>query len=969
MPTNTKENGFETIIVNYLRDRHGYAQRHSDDFNKELALDCDMLEAFLTESQPEKVAACACFASPLAKQKFFKRLTDELDKRGVTDVLRNGFRYINVVFDMSYPVAHELSVEGKRLFALNRFEVIRQLHFSPLNPELSIDVVLFINGMPIVTMELKNQWTKQDYTKAIAQYKKDRDPKVPLLHHKRCAVHLAIDDNECWMCTKLDGKNSRFLPFNKGNNGGKGNPVNPNGLRTAYVWEEVLAPEVLMTIISHYAQVIKKGSGEMAIWPRYHQFDCVRALLADTKSSKIGKRYLIKHSAGSGKSNTITWLAFQLVTLFQNGVPLLDSVVVVTDSVNLDKQIRDNITAFNRIKGLIAWADHSGSLRDSLKAGKKIIITTLHKFPYIIDEIGGELRAKQFAVIIDEAHSSQSGAMAADMSRTLAGLGISEDDDFEEKMEKLMKGRRLPDNVNYYAFTATPKNKTLTMFGTKQSAPDGRVESVPFHEYTMKQAIEEGFIHDVLRNYTCYQSFYNIVKATGDDPEYAKSEAQKKLRAYVERQPETIRAKAAIIVEHFCTRVSQKIGGKARAMVVASSIVKAIDYYYAIRQLLIERHSPYKVLIAFSGDKEYNGSVVTEEGINGFPQSQTPAMMKEAQNRILVVANKYQTGYDEPLLHTMYVDKQLSGVKAVQTLSRLNRTMPDKKDTFVLDFYNEDGIIKQAFQEAYKGIKLTDDPDPNRLNDLLMTAESGNFYGWTDVEEFNRLYWGGADREDIDPMLDRISDFFKQLDVEVQVKCKSAMKAFCRAYTFFAAVLPFSSAEWEQTYHFFLFLLPKLPKLQRVDDDDEIVENVEFDKYRIVKGNEHNIYLADDDAELDPVTAGVGAVAEDEKEYLSKIIDDFNTRFGTDWVNADKVKHQFKELTEKASQNISVRNAILNSDRQTAHLQFCQTMMLMMAQMMKEDTELPGRYMDNTEFRNSFNAAAFADVFERVMNA
>lgn len=614
MPTNTSEKQLETILVSYLCDRHGYEQGVSEDYNKDYALDTERVKRFLLSTQKTKVENTGCFANPVTERKFFTELSKQLAHRGVTDVLRKGFRYLEL-FDMYYPLPSELNPTAQEMYAKNIFCVTRQLFYSKENQN-SIDVMVSLNGLPLMTLELKNHYTGQTVDHAVKQYQTDRDPHDPLLAPKRCAVHFAVDDDDIKMCTWLSGRSSWFLPFNKGVNGGAGNPVNPNGVKTAYLWEDILEKKSLSDIIENYAQVVKKKDEKTGIekqsvvWPRYHQLDCVRKLLYETKAHGVGQRFLIQHSAGSGKSNSITWLAYQLVGLLDGTQALLDSVIVVTDRVNLDNQIKNNIIAFKRLQNLVAWADSAETLLDHLSSGKKIIITIVHKFPYILEAIGGELKHKRFGIIIDEAHSSQNGSLSAKMNIALSGNGGDDEMDLEDRLNAIIEGRKMVKNANYYAFTATPKNKTLQMFGIPFQQPEGETGHRPFHEYTMKQAIEEEFIMDVLAHYTTYTSLYKVVKAIEDDPMFDKKEAQKKLRAFVEGQPETIQQKAGIIVEHFHTQVIDKgkIGGQARAMVVTSSILRAIEFYYEIKRLLELRHSPYKAIVAFSGSKTYAGS-------------------------------------------------------------------------------------------------------------------------------------------------------------------------------------------------------------------------------------------------------------------------------------------------------------------------------------------------------------------------
>lgn len=1006
MPTNTSEKQLETILVSYLRDQHGYEEGVSADYNKNYALDPERVKRFLLSTQKQKVENTACFASEVSERKFFTELAKQLANRGVTDVLRKGFRFISELFDMYYPLPSELNPTAQELYKKNIFTVTRQLFYSKENTN-SIDVMVSLNGLPVMTLELKNHYTGQTVENAVKQYQTDRDPRDPLLAPKRCAVHFAVDDDNIKMCTWLCGKDSWFLPFNKGVNGGAGNPINPNGVRTSYLWEDILKKESLSDIIENYAQVVVKKVREKdrttgrhkevtktsVVWPRYHQLDCVRSLLRQTKEQGVGQRFLIQHSAGSGKSNSITWLAYQLVGLLDGTQPLIDSVIVVTDRVNLDGQIRDNIIAFKRLSNIVAHAESADELRQHLESGKKIIITIVHKFPYILDAVGSELKHKRFSIIIDEAHSSQNGSLSAKMNIALSGnaprqakvvtghfayepyeepssmvaeQGVEEQLEYEDIINQVIEGRKMVRNANYYAFTATPKNKTLQMFGTPFQQPDGETGHRPFHEYTMKQAIEEGFIMDVLKNYTTYNSYYRLVKSIEDDPEFDVKQANKKLRAFVEGQPETIQQKSAVIVEHFHTQVigKGKIGGQARAMVVTSSIMRAIQFYFEISRLLEERNSPYKAIVAFSGSKEVDGRQVTEADINGFPSSEIEDNMENDPYRILVVADKFQTGYDQPLLHTMYVDKILTDVKAVQTLSRLNRCHPKKRDTFVLDFVNDAESIEEAFQRYYKTTILSRETDPNRLNDLIAVIEEANIYTENDVELLNEKYWSSAPREEIDPIINQSVDRFNVLDGDTQVRCKSSIKSFLRSYPFIAAVMPFRSVEWEKLNTYYMLLVHKLPILRGEDFTEGLLQAVDFDQYRLVKGEELQIELQNDDAEIEPIPVGQPrGAAEPELVRLSDIIDEFN---GINWLNRDRVREQIDELPSRLEADEAFVNAVQNSNRETALQQFNRSMMMIAVRMLNENTEFTRNYLDNPEFQNFINQRVFNSVYDNI---
>ena len=971
MTTDTSEKNLETILVSYLSDVHGYEEGVSENYNKDYALDTERVKRFILSTQKKKAENTACFASEMSERKFFTELNKQLATRGITDVLRKGFRYISEIFDMYYPLPSELNPTAQEMYAKNIFCVTRQLFYSKDNSN-SIDVMVSLNGLPVMTIELKNHYTGQTVENAIKQYQTDRDANDPLLTPKRCAVHFAVDDDDIRMCTWLSGKSSWFLPFNKGINGGAGNPVNPHGVRTAYLWEEILKKESLSDIIENYAQVVKKkdektGKEKISVvWPRYHQLEVVRELLAETRANGVGNRYLIQHSAGSGKSNSITWLAYQLVGLLDGTEPLMDSVIVVTDRVNLDKQIKDNIVAFKRLSNLVAWADSAETLRQNLESGKKIIITIVHKFPFILETIGSEMKHKRFGIIIDEAHSSQNGSMSAKMNIALSGNAVENGEDLEDKLNAIIEGRQMVKNANYYAFTATPKNKTLQMFGTPFEQPEGEIGHRPFHEYTMKQAIEEGFIMDVLKHYTTYNSCYKIVKAIESDPEFEKKQAQKKLRAFVESQPETIQQKASIIVEHFHTQVIDKgkMGGQARAMVVTSSILRAIEFYYEISRLLEERKSPYKAIVAFSGSKNYGGKDVTEADINGFPSKDIEDNMERDPYRILVVAEKFQTGYDQPLLHTMYVDRILTDVKAVQTLSRLNRCHPKKRDTFVLDFANDADSIRDSFQRFYKTTILSKETDPNKLNDLILEIEAANIYTETDIYTLNEKYWSGAPREEIDPIINNSVERFKDLDENTQIRSKSSIKAFLRTYPFLAAVLPYKSVDWEKLNTYFSLLIHKLPVLKGEDFTEGLIESIDFDQYRIIKGEEQKIELENSDAEIEPTPVGTPkGKSEPNMAKLSEILDEFN---GINWLDKEKAKQQLEELPARLQADEAFVNAARNSDRETAQQQCNMSLMLIIARMLNENTEFCRNYLDNPDFMNFINQRVFDTAYENA---
>lgn len=974
MPTQMNEQSLEELIVDYLKTHHHYEQGKSTDYDCEYAIDERRLRGFLEATQPEKVAASRIFSSEVDRRKFLERLRADITKRGVVDVLRKGVRHRSNIFYLYCPLPSELSTKAKEEYRKNRFCVIRQLHYSKENARLSVDLVVFLNGLPIITMELKNRLSCQDTANAVAQYRNDRDPKDLLFMPKRCAVHFAVDDETVEMCTKLCGKDSWFLPFNKGVDDGAGNPVNPNGLKTAYLWEDILEKHRLSDIIEHYAQVVEekdKTTGrrkEKIIWPRWHQLEAVSKLLADTKRHPTGRRYLVQHSAGSGKSNSITWLAYQLVGLKKDdGKDMFDSVILVTDRVNLDKQLRDNVKAFMQNENIVEWANRADALRRYLESGKKIILTTVHKFSFILGEVGSDLSQKHFAVIIDEAHSSQSGKMSGKENMVLSGNAAKdENEDDEDRVNKLVKnyieGRKMAPNANFYAFTATPKNKTLEVFGVAYSKPDGETGHRPFHVYSMKQAIDEGFILDVLQNYTTYHSYYRIRKAVEDDPKFDRKQAIKKLHSFVESRPETVAEKAKVMVEHFHTSVAQKIGGEARCMICTTGIVRAIDYFYAVKKLLQERGSQYKAIVAFSGEADYLGKKTDEAKLNGFPSGEIEKEFRGGMYRFLIVADKFQTGYDEPLLHTMYVDKPLHDLQAVQTLSRLNRTMPGKYETSVLDFVNSSEDIERAFQPYYKTTMLSRETDPNKLNDLLETIEGYGIYYNSEIDTFVEKYWAKAPRTEIEPMLDTMRERFMALDDADKVRCKSAMKAYVRTYEFLSTIMPDSSVEWEKKEEVMVFLVRKLPSLGTDDLTKGLIDAVDFDSYRQEKEEERNIQLQNTDTEIDPVPTDINDhVAEPDMQYLSTIEQQFNDIFGNggDWKDADTVRRQAKKVIEKVGEDATVRNSILNSDEDTARQDSDNSVRNNISSITSEGMELMARYWKSQEFFNSFNRLAY----------
>jgi type I restriction enzyme, R subunit len=942
------------------------------DYNREYCVDLMQLQTFLHATQPQAAAALDLKADSPTRRKFLARLQGEVSKRGTIDVLRHGVKHGAIDIDLFYGTPSSQNAKARAQFEQNRFSVTRQLRYSLDETQRALDMGLFINGLPVLTFELKNSLTKQTVSDAVWQYKKDRNPREKLFEFGRCVAHFAVDESEVQFCTHLKGKASWFLPFNKGWNDGAGNPPNPNGLKTDYLWRDVLTRESLTNILENFAQVVvtkdeKTGRKKKTqIWPRYHQLDVVRQLLADAGSHGAGKRYLIQHSAGSGKSNSIAWLAHQLIGLERKDAPVFDSIIVVTDRRILDRQIRDTIKQYAQVGATVGHAEHSGDLKRFIESGKKIIISTVQKFPFILDEIGNDQRTRSFAIIIDEAHSSQGGSTSAALAQALSVAGEKrENETYEDQINRLMESRKVLPNASYFAFTATPKNKTLQIFGEPDPQADGTVKHRSPYTYTMKQAIQEGFILDVLENYTPIGSYYKLAKTIESDPEFDAKKAQKKLRRYVEGHDHAIALKAEIMVDHFHEQVlaQNKIGGEARAMVVTNGIERAIQYFHAIRAALKIRKSRYDAIVAFSGEPTYGGTKVSEASLNGFPSGKIASRIQENPYRFLICADKFQTGYDEPLLHTMYVDKTLSDIKAVQTLSRLNRAHPKKHDVFVLDFYNDTETIKNAFEDYYRTTVLSDETDPDKLHDLQRDLDAVQVYASAQIDDFVSRYLDGVERDELDPILDAcVAVYLSDLDEDAQVDFKGKAKAFVRTYGFLSSILTYTNPDWEKRSIFLNFLISKLPAPKEPDLAKGILDTIDMDSYRAEKRAMQSIILADEDAEIEPVpTTGGGRASEPEMDQLSNIIRTFNDHFGDiPWVDADRVRKLITEtIPTRVAQDKAYKNAQQNSDKQNAKIEHDKALVRVMTAVMKDDTELFKQFMDNDSFKRWMTDTVF----------
>ena len=968
--TDTTERGLETRITAILTaerpesdqaDSLTWLQGDPTDYDRGNCVDLNQLSTFMNATQPEVAAALSLDNDNPTRRQFLARLKREIRSRGVIDVLRRGISHHQHHVDLFFGTPTPGNGAAAERYAQNRFSVTRQLRYSNDEKQRALDLALFINGLPIATFELKNNLTKQTVSDAVQQYRQSRNPREDLFQVGRCTVHFAVDDQEAQFCTKLAGKASVFLPFNKGrDDDGAGNPVNPNGLKTDYLWQEALTPASLTDIIENYAQKV----GDSQIWPRYHQLQVVRSLLQDAASNGAGKRYLIQHSAGSGKSNSIAWLARQLIELTNNGQTTFDSIVIVTDRRVLDTQITETIRQFTQVSSTVGHAETSAHLRELITEGKKIVITTVQKFPFIIDAITNEHRGRNFAIIIDEAHSSQSGRTAAAMNVSLGDAVDDEDDEntFEDQINNIIESRRLLPNASYFAFTATPKNKTLELFGEPAPQPDGTIKHLPFHAYTMKQAIQEGFILDVLGNHTTIDSYFNLVKKVDDDPEFDSKRAQRKLRKYVEGHEYAIATKAEIMVDHFHESVflPHKIDGRARAMVVTDGVDRAIAYYHAINTYIAEHRYPYKAIVAFSGEREYGGQKVTEASLNGFPSNRIPERIQEDPFRILICADKFQTGYDEPLLHTMYVDKTLAGIKAVQTISRLNRAHPNKSETFVLDFMNTSDVIRESFSDYYRTTILADETDPNKLHDLKASLDQHQIYSQEQVEQLVTNYLNGDDRSTLDPSADSCVEPYLELDEDGQVEFKGSAKSFVRLYAFLSQVLPYGNPEWEKLSIFLNFLIPRLPAPEEDDLSVGILDAVDMDSYRTEKQATQRITLEDEDAEIDPVPVGSGGrIQEPEMERLSQIVATFNEIWGGEFTTPDQVAKAIQGMPELVTNDSAYKNAMLNSDQQNARIEHDAALRRLITSMVRSNTELYKRYTDNAEFRSWLNETVF----------
>ena len=978
MASQTNEEALESCIESSLLEQ-GFYKGENKDFNKEYAIDEKRFWDFLESTQADELEKLK--KDPQYKLKIIQRLDKMIKKYGILKILKKGLDVDDAHFKFFFiaPLASS-GQELQKRFASNQFSVTRQVTFSNANPLLELDMVLFINGLPIITMELKNHWTGQNARyHGIKQYKEDRDPKEPLLNFARCIVHFAVDTDEAFMTTKLEGDKTFFLPFNKGNNFGAGNEVNPNGHKTSYIWEEIFSKNSLANIIQHFVRL----DGETLYFPRYHQLDVVRKLINDVSQNGVGKTYLIQHSAGSGKSNSITWSAYQLIEAYPSfediqgskglDYPLFDSVIIVTDRKILDKQLRDNVKSFSEQKNIVAPAYSSSELKSNLENGKKIILTTIQKFPFIADGIA-DLSEKRFAVIIDEAHSSQSGSAHGKMNEAMGKKDYDEELDAQDLVLEIMRSRKMKGNASYLAFTATPKNSTLEKFGTKQA--DGTFK--PFHLYSMKQAIEEGFILDVLSNYTTYRSYYEIAKSIEDNPLFDTKKAQKKLRSFVEKNPSTIATKVEIILDHFIEKIvkTKKLKGKAKGMVVTANIETAIVYFQAINKKLEELGKPFKAVIAFSGKKEVNGIEYTEDEINGFASKDISEKFDSDEYKLLVVANKFLTGFDQPKLCAMYVDKKLQGVLAVQALSRLNRAAPKygkkTEDLFVLDFFNKTEDIKASFDPFYTSTTLSEATDINVLHELKDNLDDLGVYESDEINEFFEKYFKGVDASKLSPIIDKSAQRFNiELDLSDEEKADYKIKAkqFVKIYGQMASIMPYEIIAWEKLFWFLKFLIPKMIIKDKDQDKlDELLNSVDLSTYgleRVKLGI--SIGLDDSETQVDPQNANPrGAHGDNEKDLLDSIINAFNEKWFHGWeATPDEQRVKFINLMDKVKTHDDFKSKYKeNQDSHTRRLALEKIVAEVMNKERKKELDLYKLFAGDEAFR-----VGMLDSFERVFSS
>lgn len=982
---------FESAIIEHLIN-NGWVEGDDGDFSAELALDKKALLSFVQSSQPQEWGKIKSYYKEETDNKFIQRLFKELDLRGMLDVVRHGITDSGVKFKLAYFKPDSgLNPDTLKQYSSNKHYVTRQVHFSAKNKK-NIDILLSLNGLPLATIELKNHFTGQRVGEAMEQYKTSRDPKELLFQFKkRALVHFTVDPDEVYFTTRLESSGTKFFPFNKGYENGAGNPPAKDyeTYRSAYFWEEILAIDSWTEIIARYVHLQKeeyivdgkKFFKEALLFPRYHQLDVVRKLIADARINESGQRYLIEHSAGSGKSNSIAWLAYRLSSLYNAAdKKIFDSVIVITDRQVLDRQLQNTIYQFEHKTGVVQNIEvDSKQLADSITQGISIIITTLQKFPFALNNLT-EIPNRNYAVIIDEAHSSQGGEASRKMTEALAGKNVSLEEaekvegdiekiaeDEEDYIREVITKRGPQKNISLFAFTATPKPKTLEVFGVKDAEGKPR----PFHLYSMRQAIEEGFILDVLKNYTTYETYYRLSKTIEDDPLLNKRKATKAIARFASLHPTNIAQKTEVMVEHFRQVTMKKIGGKAKAMVVTASRKHALRYYLEFKDYIKEKgYTEIRPLVAFSGtviDDLYPEGI-TEPQLNKFGEKELPDKFATSEYQVLLVADKYQYGFDQPLLHTMYVDKKLSGVRAVQTLSRLNRTCPGKEDTFVLDFANDRQTIIDSFQPYYEMTTMEETTDPNHLYDLKGKADAAQVYKQSEVDAFSKVFYkpGSVSVRDqgrlyayIDPAVDR----YRQLTEEIQDEFKKGLISFVRIYSFLSQIMPFQDVELEKLYTYGRFLLTKLPKVdytERLKLDNEVA----LEYYRLQKIAEGDLVLqVQGEHALGPVTEAGISRPKDEKDKLSNIISLLNEKYGFDFTDQDRL--YFEQIEQALYEDDGLRIRAKNNPIENFKYAFDEVFIQTLIDRMDANHEIFDKIMVDSEFKQDVTDWLTKKVYER----
>ena len=998
----TSEAAFEAVIEAHLLE-NGYVSIAGEGFDRQRAIFPATVLAFIRETQPQAWEKLEALHGNRTGEQILTDLCKWMDANGALATLRHGFKCYGRTLRAAYfKAAHDLNPELESRYAANRLGLTRQLHFSPRSPQKSLDVTLSLNGIPVVTLELKNPLTGQRMEDAVRQYQRDRDPREPIFVFKRrTLVHFAVDTESVRMTTRLAGLATYFLPFDKGCNGAAGNPPDPAGrtYRTAYLWEEVLQRDSLLDILARFIHLQieekrddhgRKVRAESMIFPRHHQLEAVCTLVDAARREGVGNNYLIEHSAGSGKSNTIGWLTHRLASLHDaDNERVFDSVIVVTDRVVLDQQLQDTIYQFEHKRGVVQRIDESSrQLAEALEQAVPVIITTLQKFPFVsrqllkmAEERGttgtATLATRRCAVIVDEAHSSQGGETATDLKEVLGGEALREAarkraaeegrEDLEELYRSMAK-RGKQANLSFFAFTATPKHKTLAVFGH-----DGR----PVHRYTMRQAIEEGFILDVLKNYTTYATYYRLLKACDDDPNVERKKAARALAQFMKLHPYNIAQKTEVIVEHFQAVTRHKIGGRAKAMVVTGSRLEAVRYKQKFDRYIQDKGYAIKSLVAFSGtvaDDKLAGVTYTEPGMNhGISEKALPETFATQEYQVLLVAEKYQTGFDQPLLHTMYVDKRLAGIQAVQTLSRLNRVHPRKEDTFVLDFVNDREEIQEAFKTYYEGAEMGEEVDPARMYGIKGELDDSGVYLDEEVERFCGVYFAPKQRQSaadhrimnaaIDPAVSRFAARRDENEEEAE-DWRGKLQAFLNLYAFLSQVIPYQDSDLERLYVYLRHFAAKLPRRQsgpayRFDDE------VRLEYYRLQKISEGSIALQDGEARLldGPTEVGSG-MARPQPVPLSQLIDALNERFGTDFNQADQLF--FDQIVEAAMADDGVRQAAAVNPGDKFELMFKGLLENLFVERMDQNEGIFVRFMNDESFQNTVTEWMSSEAYRRL---